>query len=248
MASPIPEWGSKAWVAKYIREHGFPPIAGGDGAEDPPDDPPQEDPADPKEPAKEPEGGKTAEPDWKAESRKHEKRAKTHQKRIEELESTLKEREDADKSDREKEIEKARTEAKAEGRSEVEKERRHDRLDIAATKVAVKGIKVGEGDDAKTVKFADPDDALIYVDRAIAAGDLDESEIFDKEGKVQTEALTEALREILESKPHLRATEPGNGAAVRGNADAGRGSSGGKDIGAMSVDDHFKAVNKTATK
>jgi hypothetical protein len=164
-------------------------------------------------------------PDWKAESRKHERRAKQERKAREELERKLKERDDADKSEQEKAIEKAREEAKTEALTESQKERRNDRLEVAVARNA-----------AKT--FADVDDALVHIKRAIDNGDVDEDDIFDSEGKVQTEALKTALDDLLERKPHLKAT-PGRAA---GSADAGRGSGSGKSADDMSIDDHLKAV------
>lgn len=191
---------------------------------------PKPDPApDPKpEPDPKPDPDPDPDPkpdDWKAHARKHEREAKKARKERDELERKLKERDDANKSEQEKAIEKAREEARTEALTASQKERRNDRLEVAVTRNA-----------AKT--FADVDDALVHVQRAIAAGDIDEDDIFDSEGKVQTEALKTALDELLERKPHLKAT-PGR---VAGDADAGRGSGSGKSADDMSTDEHLKAV------
>ena len=156
-----------------------------------------------------------AEPDWKSEARKHERRAKQTARELSSLQSRLKEREDADKTEQEKAIEQAREQARAEALSEADKERRNDRLELAVTRLASRGF--GDGD-----RFADPDDALVYLERAIARGDVDPEDIFDDGGKVQTDAVQTALQELLENKPHLRAQTDG-AQRVPGSSDAGKG-------------------------
>jgi hypothetical protein len=168
--------------------------------------------------------GKT-EPDWKAMARKHERRAKAERKAREDAERKLSERDDATKSDHEKALEKARQEARQEALSAGEKERRKDRLEVAVTRAAARS-------------FADVDDALVHIQRAIEAGDVDADDIFDSEGKVQTDALKTALDELLDRKPHLKA---GAGRPA-GDADGGKGDGGGKSTEDMSVDEHLKAV------
>lgn len=148
------------------------------------------------------------EPDWKAMSRKHEREAKKLRREREEFQRKLAEREDAEKTEHQKAIEKARAEAKAEALSEAEKERRNDRLEVAVARAA-----------AKT--FADVDDALLHVQRGITVGDIDPDDIFDDQGKVQADALRSALDELLERKPHLAAT-----GRPSGSSDAGKGSGG----------------------
>lgn len=161
---------------------------------------------------------------WKALSRKNEKE-------LEKARKALKEREDADKSEQEKAIEKAREEARSEALSEAEKDRRADRLDAAVTRLAAKGVKVGDGDDAKTMKFADPEDALAFLQR----GDTDG--LFDDDGKVDSDALTEALVDLAKRKPHLTAEgKPG----PSGDADTRRGETANTDLEAMSPEDHAK--------
>lgn len=143
---------------------------------------------------------------------------------IERLKSALAEREDADKTEHERALEQARQEARDEVLSQAEKERRSDRLEVAVARQA-----------AKT--FADVDDALLHVERGIAAGDIDADDIFDDQGKVQTDALKTALEELLERKPHLAAT------TGPGSSDAGRGG-GQKGLEDMSVEDHVKRVQR----
>lgn len=167
------------------------------------------------------EGGEDGEPDWKSQSRKHEGRAKSEKKRAEKLEAEIAELKKSNQTDQEKAIEEARKAARDEALSEAQNERRSDRLEVAVTRLAAKGITVGD----KTVRFADPEDALVNIERAISRGDADDDDIFDSEGKVQTDALMSALKELLERKPHLAA----DGAVVRlsGDADAGKGSGAG---------------------
>jgi hypothetical protein len=163
--------------------------------------------------------------DWKAHARKHEREAKKARKEREALERQLKERDDANKSEQEKALEKAREEARTEVLTASQKERRNDRLEVSVARQA-----------AKT--FADVDDALLHVQRAISAGDIDEDDIFDSEGKVQTSALKTALDDILERKPHLKAS-PGRPA---GDGDGGKGDGAAGDADDMSVDEHLKRV------
>lgn len=181
------------------------------------------------------------EPDWKRMARKHEREAKKARKEREDLAAKLKEREDADKSAQEKAVEQARTEAKQEMQAEHDKERRQDRLETATVKIAGRGLKIGTGDDAKTVRFADPDDALLHLERDIRNGDLDVEDIYDDNGRVKQDALTEALTDLLSRKPHL--AESNGSRKVDGTADAGKGSASKTDT---SVEDHFKKIRRHA--
>lgn len=184
------------------------------------------------------------EPDWKNQARKHERRAKAEKKAREAAEAKLKEQDEADKTEQQKAIDAAKEEGRTAALTEAEKERRGDRLEVAVTRLASKGVKVG---DDENVKFADTEDALLHLEKAIKRGDVDEDDIFDSEGKVQTAALTEALVELLENKKHLRADGAGSGAGA-GSADAGRGGGGGKEKEEMSVDDHLKSIRKHKDK
>lgn len=184
--------------------------------------------------------------DWQAKARKHERAAKKARKEAEDAARKLKELEDADKSEQEKAIEKAREEARNEALSEAEKERRSDRLEVAVTRLAAKGFKVGEGDNAKTVRFRDAEDALVNIERSLG-GEVDEDDIYDSEGKVNSDALQTALVELAERKPHL--VEDGKPPKPSGDADGGKGSGGSGSGGAKSVEDmsaaeHFERIRR----
>lgn len=185
------------------------------------------------------DGSGKQEPDWKRMARKHEREAKKARKERDAAAAKLKSRDDADKSEQEKALEQARDEARNELKGEHEKERRQDRLETAATKIAAKGLKVGSGDDAKTLKFADPDDALLHLERDIRNGDLDAEDIFDDNNRVKTPALEEALTDLLERKPHLAADSKKS--KVNGSADGGKGKATSTD---SSVEDEFKKIRR----
>lgn len=217
------------------------------GDPDPKDPDPKPDPKDdnPKDPdpkddnPDDPDDKVTPDDDWKTKSRKNESRAKRLQRENEELERKLRDREDADKSEQEKALDKAREEARREALSEAEKERRGDRLELAVTRSASRGIKTGE--DGKAVRFADPDDALARIERALAKGDIDDSDIFDEDGKVNTDALDDALGEILSAAPHLAAD--GTAPKPKGDPDSRKGDpalKGQEELEAMSPEDHAK--------
>lgn len=180
------------------------------------------------------------EPNWKQMSRKHEREAKKARDEAEKLRKQLKAREDLDKSEQEKKIEEAEQRAREETTQQYETERRHDRLELATTKLAAKGITVGQGKDAATLKFADPDDAIVYLERAISQGDVDEEDVFDDKGRVRSDQLEEALADLLEHKPHLAANDR-PGAKVNGSADGGKG---GPAKGDGSVDDHLQTIRR----
>lgn len=167
-------------------------------------------------------GGEKDEPDWKRESRKHERRAKSERERAEALQKEIDKIKASGKSDQEKAIEKAEADAKSKAQAEFDKERRTDRLEGAVLRLAAKGVKVGEGEDAKTVRFDDPEDALVFVERAVARGDLPESTLYDDNGRPKTDVLTEELVDLLERKPAL-AAEGGKKVEDPGDADAGKG-------------------------
>lgn len=184
--------------------------------------------------------------DWKAMARKHEARAKKVAKERDELAAKQKKIDEANATDHEKAITKAREEATSEVTSKYETERRAERLELAVTRSATKGVKLTVDGEEKTVKFADPDDAMAHLERAIKRGDVDGEDIYTDDGKVDKDALNTALVELLEDKPHLRASN-GNGAADRkssGDADLGKGKGGGKGLEDMSPEDHLKALQK----
>lgn len=161
-------------------------------------------------------------------------------KELAELRQRLKEREDADKSEQEKAVEAARTEGRREVEEKVAAERRRDRLEVAATRLATKGIQVGEGDERRRVRFADPEDALVHLERAVRNDAIDDP--FDENGNVRVGALETALAELLEQKPHLREAErraaPPAGDAGRGSDDAQ------KTLEEMSPDDHLRMIQE----
>lgn len=201
-----------------------------------PDPDPEPDPPDP---------ATRAEPDWKKMARKHEREAKKARQDREDLAKKLKEREDADKSDQEKAIEKAREEAKAEAESGFAEQRREDRIESAVTKLALKGFKVtvkdGEEEKEKTLKFADPDDAQLRLERAIRKGEVSYDDIY-KDGAVDQDAVTEFLSDLLQENAHLQASDgSGKPAKVQGSADAGKGArSGNKELEELSPDEMFE--------
>lgn len=189
------------------------------------------------------------EPDWKAESRKHERRSKKEREAREAAEKKLQEREDEDKTEQQKAIDKAREEGKTEALTVAEKERRKDRLESAVTRAAGKKITIGEGEEAKEVRFDDPEDAEVFLQRKIVKGDLDEDDLFDSDGKVKADVVAEALKEILEEKPRL-AEDSGDGSGKKktanGSADQGKGggSGGEKNLEEMSPEEHEKRKEK----
>lgn len=160
---------------------------------------------------------------WKRQSRKWEGRAKKNATRAETAETALNERADADKSEQEKAVETAARTAREEARSESEKERRADKLEMAVTKLgAVRGVKVGTGDDERTVKFADPDDVQMWLEKQIERGEVDADAIY-ADGKVNEDALADELVRLAEAKPGwLVGTSKPNGRPA-GSADGGRG-------------------------
>lgn len=89
--------------------------------------------------------------------------------------------------------EQIRQQARAEARAEVLKDRALDRIEAKAAKL-----------------FADPEDA-----RALLAAHVDD---FVDDGKIDVEAIQEALEDLLKRKPHLGATPQ---ARFTGSADGG---------------------------
>lgn len=196
------------------------------------------DPGKKKEPEEKPDDEKvTPDDDWKTKSRKNETRAKRAERDAEELRDKLKKREDADKSEEQKKIDAAREEGESKAKTEAEKERRSDRLEVAVTRAASKGVEVKVGDEEKTLRFDDPEDALVFIERQLSRGDLDEGDIFGEDGKVNTEAVTEALADLLKEKPKLAADAEGR---KSGDPDTRKGGPADKDLESMSPEDHAK--------
>jgi hypothetical protein len=193
-----------------------------------PEPDPTPDPGPTPDPAPDPEPDPAPEPDdktdWKAMARKHEREAKKAKAERDAHAAKIAEIEASKMSDQDKAIAKAREEAKAEADTEHDKVRRADKLELAVTRIAAsKGVTVGEGDKVKTVKFADPDDVQMWVERQIAKGDIDADDIY-KDGKVDADVLTEALTGLARSKPGwlVGAAAPSNGTPA-GSVDAGAG-------------------------
>lgn len=190
--------------------------------------------------------GAAAEPDWKKMARKHEREAKAARKRETELQAKLKAREDADKTEQQKAIDQAREDATAEVTTKFEASQRDDRIENAVTKLSLKGFKVKDADGKEvTLRFADPDDAQLRLDRALRNDEVSYDELYT-DGKVQTPALTAFLTDLLQEHPRLRADPPKN---TRTDADVdfdgGKGSGGGaKDLDELSPEDHLKQIQK----
>lgn len=181
-----------------------------------------------------------AEDDWKTKSRKNERRAKRERELREAAEKRERELKQQHETKQEKAVREAREAAAKEARDEVETERRTERLEAATTRLATRGVQVGEGKKARTATFADPDDALLRVEKQLRSGDLAAADIYDEEGKVNTDALAEALAEIATAHPHLVANGSGGGPRPTGGSDAGKGEPTSDDLESMSVDDHAK--------
>lgn len=205
-----------------------------------PSDPPADPPADPADPPADP-----ADPiDWKAMARKHEREKKAAIRERDAHAAKLAEIEKSNLSDQEKAIATAREEARAEAKAESDKERRGDRIEAAVKDVAaIKGVTVGDGDKAKTVKFADPDDVQMWLERQIDKGEIDGDELYT-DGKVDADILIEALTGLAVSKPGWLVGAPANGngaGAPAGSADAGKGGSRG---GGTSVKSELDAIRQ----
>lgn len=185
---------------------------------------------------------------WKQMARKHERQAKANKKRADELTAEKATREQESQTEHEKAVTAARKEGETAAEQKFAETRRADKVENAVTRLAAKGFKVGDGDKQRTLRFADPDDAQLRLERAIRAGDLSWDDIY-ADGKVDTAALTEFLSEVLTDNEHLQARAAGNGnggGRPAGDADAGKGKGGGasKTLEDMTPDDHFQAIRK----
>ena len=195
------------------------------------------------DPEPEPEKVKAGD-DWQTKARKHERALKREREAREDAERKLRDREELEKSEFEKAVEQARQEGEKVARTAADKERRADRLETAAVRLAATGIKTtGADGEETTVKFADPDDAHANIERMIRRGDLDEADIFDDNGKISQSGLAEALTDLLKQKPHLAATVSASKPVVAGTADGGKGSAGGG-IADMTVEQHFERIRQ----
>lgn len=167
----------------------------------------------------------SAEPeiDWKAMARKHEREAKKARKEADEARADLDKRDEENKSAQEKALDKAREDARNEAATETSQKYRA-KIRNAEIRAQAAGM------------FADPTDAVALVD-------LDDEEIFDSEGEINTDAVKAALDALIEKKPHLAA---GQEPRITGSADAGKGTGADKDLESMSPADHFAAINKSS--
>lgn len=140
------------------------------------------------------------EKDWQSEyeaARNINKRLETKMKRnlsrVEKLEAELATlRNGVDEDGKPNDLEAIRTQARAEAAASVLRDRTLDRIETKAAKL-----------------FADPEDA-----RALLASRIDE---FVDDGKVDTDAIEDALADLLKKKPHLSATAK----RFQGGADGG---------------------------
>lgn len=190
--------------------------------------------------------GKTAD-DYRKELRRYERTAKTSSAKkdaeIAELRKKLEEREDAEASDHEKALKAAREEERAAVTAKYEETQRADRIENAVTGLSLKGFKAKVDDKDVTLRFADPDDAQLRVDRALRVGDLAYEDIY-VDGRVDRAAVTVFLTEVLEEHPRLRADD-GNGAGKqqRVDFDGGKGKgAGGKALEDMDPEEHYQQV------
>lgn len=96
----------------------------------------------------------------------------------------------------EPDLQKLRDDAKAEARTESLRERVLDKIEAKAARL-----------------FADPEDAVALLGRRI--------DDFIDDGKLDTDAITEAIADLLKKKPHLAAAAQGGTKRFTGSADGG---------------------------
>lgn len=158
------------------------------------------------------------EEDWKAKfeaqqriNRNLERRTKRDKARIAELEgakpdtSTADAQGDGDKPAAEVDVEKIRAEAREQAKKEAAQEALKERV---LDKI-----------EAKAKDFADPADAVVMVMRGRTADD------FIDDGKIDVDAIQDALTELLEKKPYLGAAAQGAKQRFQGSAEGGAKSS-----------------------
>lgn len=154
---------------------------------------------------------------WKRNARKWEREAKASRDKAseaDELRKQLAEIQDANKSERERELDKVRQEAAEKARSE-------------ANTQANRRILKSEVRAAAAGKLADPEDAVRFLD-------LDEFKVTD-DGEVETKQLNDAITRLLKDKPYLSAD-----AGKRKHGDVDQGARGGKG-GGTSMNDLIRA-------
>lgn len=191
---------------------------------------------------------------WKRWTRRHENEAKKARREVERLRKEAEDRAKQDQTEQEKAVAKAREEGESKATQAAEAERRKDRLENAVIRTAAKGIRIGEGDEAKTVRFRDPEDALLHLERAVASGDVDEEDLFNDKGRINADVLQEALTDIIDQKSYLRAEEgkkEPDKPEPKGSGDGGKGGSddeGGKSIEDMSPEEHYERIRRHKPK
>lgn len=189
----------EAIMALGFRKDGRPiwPIIGGDGTEDDKNDDDTDNAGD--DDGDGPDDDKLAPEDdpesieyWRKRSRQNEREAKKAKR---ERDAALKTPPKADKADDDKpDIDKIRAEARAEAAAEQLRGRVEDKI------------------EAKAHAFADPEDAVAVL---LRNSDIED---FIDDGKVDADAIAEALKELGEKKPHLLAK---GGKKFQGDGDGG---------------------------
>ena len=229
----------------------LPSIAGGAPDEDEDDDDAdrdrtgdEDDDADRDRTGDEDEAPRGKERDWKREARRKERELKSAQRARAEAEEKLARATEANRSERERELDRAKKDVEAAVRAELEADRRGERLENKALALAARGVKVTVKEDGRDVervlKFEDPDDAVTFLERAIKNRDTSMDELFDADGKIDGAALSEVLADILSTKPKLAAGDNGGGGG-RGSNDASRGGSApAGDLESLSIDELYK--------
>lgn len=134
------------------------------------------------------DGGKKALDAERAARRNAEKTAKAHESELAKARAELDEVRSGQLSEQEKAIEVARKEAAEAAKAETTS-KYQSRLDAGDAKAAAN-------------KFADPADAILYLDL--------ESLPRDASGDLEPKALEAALAKVLKEKPHLAKTGPGS--------------------------------------
>lgn len=180
-----PRTGAPLRAVGFSRRGPIWPVIGGDGTEDDANDK-SDDADDDQDDSAEGDKSDDDTTDWKAKfeaqqrvNRSLERKAKKDAGTIERL--TGKKPEGGGKSDDQPDVEKIKAEAKAEAAREVLHSRVEDKI------------------EAKARAFADPEDAVAVL---LRTHDIED---FLDDGKVDVEAIADALKELGEKKPHLLA-------------------------------------------
>lgn len=119
-----------------------------------------------------------------------------------ELRALSKKRDTGDGEDEEIDLDAIRQEAADSAKAEAHAELRAERVSLKVQSLA------------QTKKFADPEDALTYLNFSHELDDF-----LDDDGKPSVEAINEALDELLERKPYLSSAQGGK--RFKGSGDGG---------------------------